>query len=183
MPACEPCRGRDGIAPDKLLTDHGTTATVVMGVGNLLREDDGVGVHVARALMGRDDLGSVTVLDGGVSPLDALAGLGTIQRLIIVDAADLSERPGAIRVLTSEELASRAGQSMSLHDLDLAWALSVLEATGEAPCEVKIIGVQPASLEWRTELSPVLQGRFDDIVAAVIAEIPAQKSERKRVRT
>jgi len=149
--------------------DAGATATVILGVGNLLQGDDGVGVHAVQALLDRDPPEGVVVLDGGVAPLDALAGVGPVDRLIIIDAADLGEPPGTIRVLAPDDLIPAAGESVSLHDLNLLWALGVLRATGEAPPEIVIVGVQPESMEWSTELSPAVAARLGEVVEAVLA--------------
>ncbi len=158
------------------------SATVILGVGNLVRGDDGVGVHVAQALLARGCPEGVTVLDGGTAPLDALAYVGLVDRLIIVDAADLGEAPGAIRRLTPDDLLPAQGDSVSLHDLDLLWALGVLRATGQEPAQVTIIGVQPESLDWSTDLSPALSARLDEIINAVLDAMPARSSEREKVR-
>ena len=157
-------------------------ATVVLGIGNLLRADDGVGVHVAQALLGRARPDDIVVLDGGVAPLDALASVGPVRRLVIVDAADLGESPGAIRTLRPEDLGPHDGDRISLHDLDLLWALNVLRVTGEEPPETVIVGVQPACMDWSTELSPAVAARLDDVIEAVLAGIPARTTGRERVR-
>jgi hydrogenase maturation protease len=153
----------------------------VLGVGNLVRGDDGVGVHAARALLARGCPEGVAVLDGGTAPLDALAHVAPVDRLIIIDAADLGEAPGAIRVLGPEDVIPAAGESVSLHDLDLLWALGVLRATGEEPREVVIVGVQPESMDWSTELSPAVAARLDDILNTVLEAIPARCSGREKV--
>ncbi len=145
-------------------------STVVLGVGNLIRADDGVGVHVAQALAATALPKGVTVLDGGTAPLDALSGVGHISKLVVVDAADMGEAPGTIRWLDLADVTASAGQSVSLHDLDLLWAMSALRATGQEPDEVVIIAVQPASLAWSTELSPEVAVRLDDIAQAVLSQ-------------
>jgi hydrogenase maturation protease len=149
-------------------------ATVVLGVGNLIQGDDGVGVHVAQALLERGCPAGVTVLDGGTAPLDALAHVGPVERLIIVDAANLGEPPGTIRVLTPEEIIPDEGDSVSLHDLDLLWALGAMRTTGEMPAETVVIGVQPESIDWSTELSPSIASRLEAVIEAVLDAIPAR---------
>jgi len=187
-----PSSGTGGLARDAAVHEraaHATSGTgtlaretVVLGIGNLLRADDGVGVHAAHELLVRDDLGDVTVLDGGVAPLDALASVGPVQRLIIIDAANLGETPGTIRVLSPADLDSNNGDNVSLHDRDLLWALNVMHATGEEPQETVIVGVQPASMDWSTELSPAVAARLDDILEAVLAQIPGRSTGCRKVR-
>jgi len=182
LPRSEPSSGTGGLARDIGVHERAAHATVVLGIGNLLRGDDGVGVHAAHELLARDDLGDLTVLDGGVAPLDALASVGPVQRLIIIDAANLGETPGTIRALSPDDLAPHDGDSVSLHDLDLLWALNVMRATGEEPPETVVIGVQPASMGWSTELSPAVAARLDDITEAVLAQIPARSTGHQKVR-
>jgi len=182
LPRCGPSSSTGALARGAAAQEPAAHPTVVLGVGNLLRADDGVGVHVAHALLARDDLGDVTVLDGGVAPLDALAHAGPMQRLIIVDAAELGEAPGTFRVLDPDDLAPQDGDAVSLHDLDLLWALNVMRATGEHPPETVVIGVQPAAMDWSTELSPAVAARLDDITQAVLAVIPARSTGREKVR-
>jgi len=159
-----------------------TGATVVLGIGNLIRGDDGLGVHVARALTARGCPDGVEVLDGGTAPLDALAAVGSVRRLVIVDAADLGEAPGTVRALSPDDLIPATGDSVSLHDLDLIWALNVLRLTGQEPREVVIVGVQPASMDWSTELSPAVAARLEDAIDAVLAAIPSRAAGCEKVR-
>ena len=182
MRRSEPSSGSGVLAGETPVHERDAHATVVLGIGNLLRGDDGVGVHAAHELLVRDDLGDVTVLDGGVAPLDALAMVGHMQRLIIIDAAELGETPGTIRALSPEDLQPHDGDTVSLHDLDLLWALNVMRATGQEPPETVVIGVQPGSMSWSTEISPAVAARLDDITEAVLAEIPARSTGHQKVR-
>jgi hydrogenase maturation protease len=159
-----------------------TGATVVLGIGNLILGDDGIGVHVARALMARGRPQGVEVLDGGTAPLDALATVGPVRRLIVVDAAELGEEPGTIRVLSPDDLIPASEESVSLHDLDLVWALTVLRLTQQEPDEVVVIGVQPASMDCSTELSPAVAARLEDAIEAVLAAIPSHTAGCEKVR-
>jgi hydrogenase maturation protease len=151
-----------------------TGATIVLGIGNLIRGDDGVGVHVVRALTARGCPDGVEVLDGGTAPLDALAAVGPVRRLVIVDAADLGEEPGTVRLLSPDDLIPATGDSVSLHDLDLIWALNVLRLTGQEPDEIVIVGVQ--------ELSPAVAARLEDATEAVLAAVPSRTAGREKVR-
>lgn len=164
------------------LTASDTVTAVVLGVGNLILGDDGLGVHVVRALKARGCPENVEILDGGTAPLDALATVGPVQRLVVVDAADLGEEPGAIRTLSPDDLVPAAGDSVSLHDLDLIWALNVLRMTGQEPKAVTIVGVQPASMDWSTELSPAVAARLEDVIEAVLAAIPSCAAGCEKVR-
>jgi len=147
--------------------------TVVLGVGNLVRGDDGVGLHAVRALAAMALPAGVEVVEGDTAPFDALSTVGPVGKLIVVDAAEMGEPAGTIRRLTPADLAAGEAAQVSLHDLDLLWALEALRATGHEPDEVVIVGVQPASMEWSLELSPAVRAQLAAVTEAVLSEVGA----------
>lgn len=142
-------------------------------MGNLLLQDEGVGVHLIQALRqlppeGKDVL---TIIDGGTCP-DAfdLVPQG-IHKLIIVDAVRGGSEPGTIYRFTPEDVAFATGAITSLHQLGLAEGLRMMESSALQPKEVVIIGVEPGAIGWGLELSPELQRSLPQIVQVVQREI------------
>jgi len=123
--------------------------TVVMGIGNLLLSDDGVGVHAVKALAERDLPDWVQVLDVGTAFLDALPALETTQRVIIIDALQADGVPGQIYTMPLEQCAPR--EMTGLHDFDIFAMLAM--ANNQHPVEVTVIGVEPEQISWGLELS------------------------------
>ena len=144
---------------------------VVLGVGNLLRSDEGVGVHAARMLSGTELPPGVEVIDAGVAVADALTGYDGIGKLVVVDAVDAKAQPGSVFRFRPRDVERRTALMRSLHELDLFDALDLVERGGCAVGEVIVIGVQPKSTNWGLELSPEVQARLPDVVSLVQSEM------------
>jgi len=148
--------------------------TVVLGLGNTIRRDDGVGmraIELLRRRMGRGK-GAVELVEGGVSAFDALAGRGG-GRLFVVDAAEGIGEPGTVYRATGRDVAG-LDLRMSLHDSGLAEALVELELAGDTWREVTVFGVEPADTGWGEDLSPEVERALDAVIADVEAEIGAR---------
>lgn len=145
----------------------------VLGVGNLLLKDEGVGVHLIQALQ-RVPLtgkGELTIIDGGTCP-DAFDLLPEgIGKLIIVDAVRGGGEPGTIYRFTPEDLIFGRGAITSLHQLGLAEGLRMMACADGEPKEVVIIGVEPKEIGWGLEMSPELQEKVPQIIDLVEKEI------------
>jgi len=144
--------------------------TLVLGIGNLLLCDEGVGVHVARALAQEDLPANVVVLEVGTAILDALPEIERADRIIVVDAMQANGTPGTIyRVpldgCTHPEIIA------SLHGFDLSRVM-FLAGRRSVP-EVIVIGIEPARIDWGTELTAEIEAVVPVVVAAVAAEAVA----------
>jgi hydrogenase maturation protease len=142
----------------------GPDKTTVVGVGNVLLQDEGIGVHVIRSLR-EMTLPNVELVDGGTSP-DVLTCLEATDRLIIVDAAETGGPPGSIYRLRPEDLAGNTSD-FSLHELGVPESLQMMQLMGNYPGEVIIIGIQPKEISWGMELTPELAARLPEIVTVV----------------
>lgn len=142
--------------------------TLVLGIGNLLLCDEGVGVHVARALQSRDLGPDVCILDVGTSFLEALPDIERADRIIVVDAMQGGERPGTIYRVPFDDCVHPECIA-SLHGFDLS---RVLFLSGrQSPPEVIVIGVEPAVIEWGLDLSKELRRVIPDLIEATECEI------------
>ncbi|MGE5358421.1 MAG: hydrogenase maturation protease [Bacteroidales bacterium] len=135
---------------------------VILGIGNLLLTDDGVGVHAARALE-RDPPDGAVVCEVGTAVFDALAVLEKAGSVIAIDAIDAGEAPGTIVQFDLED--DRATAPVSLHAFDLP-ALVHSIASARRP-RVTVIGIQPAVVELGLDLSSLILARLPDLVRAV----------------
>src|SRR5512136_288023 len=135
--------------------------TLILGIGNLLLCDEGVGVHVARALQ-REELPShVITLEVGTAFLDALPEIEQADRIIIVDAMQADEAPGTIYRVPFEDCV-KPQYVASLHGFDLSRVIYL--AGRETPPEAVVIGVEPARIDWGTEPSPVIQQAIPAVI-------------------
>jgi hydrogenase maturation protease len=160
----------DDMTPTPPNRSEETPRIVVIGVGNLLLKDEGIGIHVVKALQDIDLPKDITLIDGGTSP-DLIAYTRVGDKMIIIDAAKTGGEPGAIYRFMPDDLAAGKRALSSVHDLGVAENLELMALTGNEPSEVVIIGIEPKDIGWGTELSPELQKRLPDIVKIVLKEI------------
>ncbi len=147
---------------------------LVLGIGNLIMTDDGVGVRVAQRLMEEYRFPDwVTVMDGGTLGLDLLPHLEGVERLLMVDAVETGGPPGTVVRLSGEEIPVALQTKLSPHQMGLQDLLAVAELQGNRPAEMVLWGVQPESIELGMELSPAVEAQFDVLVERVLAELAA----------
>ena len=142
---------------------------VVVGVGNLLLKDEGIGIHTVKALQEIVLPQDVKIVDGGTAP-DLIAYTEAGDKLIIIDAAKAGGEPGTIYRFRPQDLASEE-RAISVHELGVAQNLKLMALMGNEPSEIVIIGVEPKELDWGTELSPELQAVVPAIIKVVLKEI------------
>ena len=142
--------------------------TLILGIGNLLLCDEGVGVHVARALQQEQLPENIVVLDVGTAFLDALPEIELADRIIIVDAMKADHAPGTIYRVPFDDCV-KPEVLASLHGFDLSRVISLTGRTSFP--EVIVIGVEPARIDWGIELSPEIQEMIPSLIEALKIEI------------
>lgn len=142
---------------------------VVLGVGNVILADEGVGVRVIEALE-RDYTmpEGVTVIDAGTSGMEMLEDMSDLDFLLVVDAIAAGKAPGELVQLRGDAVPVFFRRNLSPHGIGLSDVLASLEFLGAEPKETVILGVQPASLELSTELTPLIAARVPELVAQVV---------------
>jgi len=141
--------------------------TLIVGVGSVLRGDDGVGVRVIEELEGGDFPEGVELCSGDISGLDLLKVFSDYERVIIIDAADMGEMPGTIRVFTPLQIKNTPFKDgFSTHSIGLAETLTLAEGL-DIECDITIIGVQPSETSYRLEMSNIIQGSIPRIIHQV----------------
>jgi hydrogenase maturation protease len=143
---------------------------VVVGVGNLLLKDEGVGIHVVQRLQEMDLPPDIELIDGGTSP-DLIAYIKAGDKLIIVDSAKAGGEPGTIYRFLPEDLATEASTLASAHELGVEANLRLMSMMGSEPREIVIIGIEPKEIDWGTELTAELQQKVPEIIDTVLKEI------------
>ncbi len=159
--------------PETDSTRNQTPRIVVIGVGNLLLKDEGIGIHVANALQQMNMAPGIRIIDGGTSP-DLIAYSEAGDKLIIVDAAKAGGEPGTIYRFHPADLASEPEGTFSAHELGVEQSLKMMALIGNEPKEIVIIGVEPKEIDWGIELSAELQQKIPEIVRVVLKEIGAE---------
>ncbi len=150
-------------------TNPGTTAksALIIGLGNLLLSDEGVGIHVLRRLeQGFDFNPSVALVDGGTSGLDLLSLFSEHQQVLLIDALFAPNSPhGAIEVLRNDAILAALSKKMSMHHLGISDVLALSQLLGYRPREIVLLGVVAGDLELGTKLSPSVKQQLPGILA------------------
>ncbi|MFC2031729.1 hydrogenase maturation protease [Chloroflexota bacterium] len=152
-------------------SNTGSPGTLIIGLGNPLRGDDGVGVRVVQALSTQTLPADLDVVDGGTQGLGIVSLLEGRDRVIVIDAADVGLAPGQyLRFELDEANLLGADRHVSIHAAGLRDALMLAQALKVLPEKVIIYGMQPASLDWDRELSSEVEAALPSLVAAVLEE-------------
>jgi hydrogenase maturation protease len=146
----------------------------VLGIGNILLRDEGIGCHVVHALEGIP-LPDVKIIDGGTSS-DVLQLLEGVDKLIIVDAVKGRGTPGQIYRFHLEDITLEQKPFLSLHDMGSVDNLMLMKLWHKMG-ETVIIGIEPKEVDWGLELSPELQEKIPQIIDAILAELNSSKGE------
>lgn len=144
--------------------------TLVMGIGNYLMCDEGIGVHVAEQLQREPMPDHVSVLDGGTGGFHLLEYFENHDHVILVDATLDGREPGTIRKI-KPRFASDFPPAMSTHDIGLKDMVSALQFMGKMP-EIDLFVVSIDSIQDQgTELTPAVKARVPELVRLIIQEI------------
>lgn len=149
------------------------TRTLVLGLGNILLADEGVGVRVVERLQEQYDFPEgVQVMDGGTLGLDLLPYLEDASRLLVVDAVQARKPAGTLVRLSGSEIPVFLDASkVSPHQEGLEDLLAVATLKGYLPGEVVFWGAQIESLRVGLELSPAVASQVDALVGKVLEEL------------
>ncbi len=143
--------------------------TVVIGTGNVVRSDDGAGVHAVRLLRGLPE--DVEVVEGGTAGLLLLPLLAGAQRAILIDAYDAGDPPGTLRRLDGRAVALPFAARLTPHDAGLADLLGAAVLTDALPAELVLFGIQVSSTALGTDLTPAVAGALDRLAEAVAEQL------------
>lgn len=126
---------------------------VVLGLGNPLFQDEGLGIYVIHQLMEGELAEQVELIDGGTDGLSLLGVVETAQQLLIIDAIDGGFPPGTIERREGLEIPLAAYAKVSQHQLGFQEVLGLAYLRGRLPADLVLIGVQPKALDWGTRLT------------------------------
>jgi len=148
---------------------------VVLGVGNLLLRDEGVGIHFVQSL-NKDDLllkadsYRLSIIDGGTSP-EIISLVEGAAKLIIIDAVKGGKKGGTIYRFSSDDINLDSPVRLSLHQMGIVDSLKLLKAMGKQPKSVVIIGIEPKKLALGLKLSPEIEEKLPELKRLLIQEI------------
>lgn len=142
---------------------------LVLGVGNTLMQDDGIGIHVTEALRKSTvPLPHLDFIDGGTIGLSLLPRIEEAHALIIVDAAEINAPPGTVRVFRGTEIERQmSGRKKTVHEVAIADLLSTAALLKTCPLERALVAIQPASTAWGLEPTDVVRAAIPGACATI----------------
>jgi hydrogenase maturation protease len=145
--------------------------TVILGIGNVLLSDEGIGVHVANELSLMDLPPGVSVIEGGTDGFRLLNIITEADRLIVVDAVKGGAEPGSIYRFNIDEVRNvPSGFRTSVHQVGILEVIDLSGLIGKTP-RTTVIGVEPKSLDMSLELSPEIKEKIPRIIELVFEEV------------
>lgn len=145
---------------------------LVLGIGNILLEDEGIGVHVVERLQAHYLLpGNVSVLDGGTSGMSLLDDIAACQHLLIVDCARLDGPPGTIHEFRGDAVPAFFQQRISPHQIGLSDLLAAAALLDALPDELSLVAIEPESIELGMRMSATGERACDLALQRVVTRL------------
>lgn len=146
-------------------------AIAVVGIGNLLLSDDGIGIHAIRMLRAEPLASVARIIDGGTIGTDLLAEVCGCEKLLVIDSVDAGLRAGTIIRLDLSVPDSQHIETRNAHQWGISGLLDDLLLMGLGPREAVLIGVQLATTDFGTQLSPEVDGALPSLTQAVVRQL------------
>jgi hydrogenase maturation protease len=154
--------------------DGSPIKTLILGVGNLLMSDEGVGVHVIQRLRTDYHLPEqVQILDGGTLGMDLLYYLEGVENLLLIDAVQARKEPGALVRLEGDEVPAFLSIKISPHQLGVPDMLAAAKLKDVFPQRIVLWGVQPELMEIGLDLSPKVESQVETIIQNILYQLQA----------
>ena len=154
---------------------HVQSGTLVLGVGNTILTDEGVGPWVVERLRALNpDAPGITWMDGGTLSFSIAASVEDAEYLIVVDATELKAEPGTVKVFVDEDMDRMlGGHGRSIHEVGLMDLLNIARLTERLPQHRALVGIQPGVVDWGTEPTPAV-GAAMPAAARAVADLIRQ---------
>ncbi len=147
---------------------------LVLGLGNLLMNDDAAGLRAVYALQERyPDRENLQIVDGGTLGLDLLGHVAWADKLLLLDAINISEAPGTVAVIAGDDINPVLSQRISPHQVGLKDLLEAAELIGDRPPEVELLGIQYDNINMEMTLSEEVERGLPRLIAAASERIEA----------
>ncbi|MBN2462804.1 MAG: hydrogenase maturation protease [Dehalococcoidia bacterium] len=147
------------------------SSVLVLGVGNILLSDEGVGIHVIEAMKTMPLPENVELLDGGTASLELIDIISNRKKVIIIDAVKGCGEPGTLYRFGPKDIEVKRPMLSSLHQIGLLEALAVDKFFGGSPQDIIIYGVEPKELGWGLDLSPEIKASVPCIIELIMDEL------------
>ena len=148
---------------------------LVLGIGNILLSDEGVGVHVINRLQETFAIpDGIEIIDGGTMGLDLMPYFEGKTDVVVVDAiCSDGEKPGTIRRFSGSDVMTMLGERISPHQIGLSDLLACTAVDTQLHENIVLLGIVPESLDTSLDLTPTIQAKVDDLVLLLRDELEA----------
>ncbi|MHC5163051.1 MAG: hydrogenase maturation protease [Planctomycetota bacterium] len=159
--------------------------TIIIGLGNPLMADEGVGTVLVDELAKLADAGklpseTVEYYDGGTGGMYLLHTIAERKKAVLIDCCLMGADPGTIRRFTPDDVKSvKQMAHLSLHEVDILNVIKMAKQIGQCPDEIVIFGIEPVSITQQLHLNESIQAKISDYIATIAAEI-RQNSDQPR---
>ena len=160
------------VADYLFVPDEIVPPVLVLGLGNILLQDEGVGVRVIERLKRDYEFpADVEVLDGGTAGMALYEHIIDRERLIVVDAVKTGRPPGTLVVLENEEVPAFFRNKVSPHQLALSDILAALQIAGGSPPQITVIGIEPLTLDTGLNMSETVMSQIGTLAKMVVNQL------------
>lgn len=156
--------------------------TVVIGIGNLIKSDDGVGVHTIRRLEGKVPDG-VELVEGSIYCADLFCFLEGKTKAVFIDAIHAEEEPGAIFRFSPEDVKPRSSVPLSIHDFGLYELIGTARLMGQCPEDIVIFAVQVEHTELGDQMTEKVAAAVPRVCELVLEELGQGRADDGRSAT
>jgi len=144
--------------------------TVIIGIGNILLQDDGVGVHVIKQLENEKLPSTIELVDGGTSTLDTLGFFLDFRKVIVVDCLRAGLKPGTIYKIKPEDIKNYQKENLSIHDVQILDVARMANMMNKYP-EVVIFGIEPEKIALDLEMTEIMVSKIPEIISNIKKEL------------
>ena len=144
--------------------------TVIIGIGNILLQDDGVGVHVIKQLENEKLPSTIELVDGGTSTLDTLGFFLDFKKVIVVDCLRAGLKPGTIYKIKPEDIKNYQKENLSIHDVQILDVARMANMMNKYP-EVVIFGIEPEKIALDLEMTEIMVSKIPEIISNIKKEL------------
>jgi len=144
--------------------------TVIIGIGNILLQDDGVGVHVIKELENEKLPSTIELVDGGTSTLDMLGFFLDYKKVIVVDCLRAGLKPGTIYKIKPEDIKNYQKENLSIHDVQILDVVRMANMMDKYP-EVVIFGIEPEKIFLDLEMTEIMVSKIPEIISNIKKEL------------
>jgi len=128
---------------------------LVLGIGNSLLQDDGIGCHLVERLTLEKPHWPIELMDGGTLSFSLVSSIESSSHLIVLDAANLGQSPGSVKTIRNKELDEFLNKpGKSVHEVSLSELFDMTRLTDSLPCQRAMVAVQPKNITWGEALTP-----------------------------